>query len=1159
MYRNLILCFLYAIANLTHASVGDDNSGVCPHWGCGAPTLWREARSRPQFAEAPRLPNHPAAPAPQARVGEIQQFFTHIPDQQVEATCLAIGENIYLYIETAFQHMMTAAQAREIVAEFDARIYPQVHRWIGYEWRPGLDLDTRITLLMHDVGANNSGKDFGGYFTSVDLDPAARNSNRREMVYMDVFQFKERSRFTFYNSLAHEFAHLVNWYQNGGMSDERWIEEGIASFVEWAIYRNVHGIFIDGYLKDPGISLTSANTFETYYGASFTLLLYLFERHGGERFIREFARQDLLGTRGIDATLTLLGRQERFADVFQNWALANFVNNLARGSSLGYKNLPNRRVAASARQVSSYPTIGAAKVEEWGARYIVFRNLPDQIEIALDGSGDGNLHARLALLPSNGAASVHAFTFDEDNNGQITLNDLNSRDRIVLMATSDVAQSFRYAATRDGASDIVIGPPRQIAPSVPLPDATTHASGSRSQPSHKRGNVDFKLEPISQVHLSSDYQDVVVDEGLVYAASDWGLEIFDLEMPSHPQLIGEIATPGNAQGITVDGETAYIADGAAGVTLINVRRPDNPTLIKTIGDFERVRRIKIDGDTVYLSDDSQGFQILDFGLINVPAFAGILDMLALDFDIVDGYAYVASGDLGIVDVRDRLKPTAISSVQTSGFTTGVKYRDGYAYLTGLQSGLHVMDVRNPLQPRSVAMQPTLGNAVSLDVFRSDANQTFGYIADGNHGLQAIDLTIPNRPQWLHRYDASGEAHGMHILRTEEGHPTAYIASGVGGIKIVEIDGAYDAVFRHRIPTEGPAMDLRVENDHAYIAAGESGLIVMELGNIDNPRTVSRIGAAAPALGVEISDGYVFLCADELIVVDSREPMRSRVVARRSMPGSAYRITIVGTLGYVAALNGGLRIFDLDDPANPRAIGSYDTPGNATNIAVFENRGYLLDTQAGVQILDLTNPRRPELIAEYQTDALPIAARIRGDYLFLLDQERVQILDVRNQSLVSRPNFQAALRFPSDLAVVGETVYVADRHDLRMFKINERLFELSVEDPGVFRKPPNEAKTARLLYTNRLGQNFPNPFNPETWIPYEIESDASVAITIFDTRGASVRRLDMGHQKAGEYVTRAKAAYWDGRNETGEPVGSGLYFYRISAGEFVATRRMAILK
>ena len=90
-------------------------------------------------------------------------------------------------------------------------------------------------------------------------------------------------------------------------------------------------------------------------------------------------------------------------------------------------------------------------------------------------------------------------------------------------------------------------------------------------------------------------------------------------------------------------------------------------------------------------------------------------------------------------------------------------------------------------------------------------------------------------------------------------------------------------------------------------------------------------------------------------------------------------------------------------------------------------------------------------------------------------------------------------------------------------------------------------------------NFPNPFNPETWIPYRLAKDADVSLTIYDTAGAPVRRLDLGHQSAGYYTDRANAAYWDGRTETGEPVASGVYFYSLSAGDYSATRKMLILK
>jgi len=95
--------------------------------------------------------------------------------------------------------------------------------------------------------------------------------------------------------------------------------------------------------------------------------------------------------------------------------------------------------------------------------------------------------------------------------------------------------------------------------------------------------------------------------------------------------------------------------------------------------------------------------------------------------------------------------------------------------------------------------------------------------------------------------------------------------------------------------------------------------------------------------------------------------------------------------------------------------------------------------------------------------------------------------------------------------------------------------------------------------NQLLQNYPNPFNPETWIPYRLAQSGEVKIQVFNMRGQLVRDLSPGYQPAGSYLNRCRAAYWDGRNEVGERVSSGTYFYRLQTNGFIATRRMVIVK
>ncbi len=118
---------------------------------------------------------------------------------------------------------------------------------------------------------------------------------------------------------------------------------------------------------------------------------------------------------------------------------------------------------------------------------------------------------------------------------------------------------------------------------------------------------------------------------------------------------------------------------------------------------------------------------------------------------------------------------------------------------------------------------------------------------------------------------------------------------------------------------------------------------------------------------------------------------------------------------------------------------------------------------------------------------------------------------------------------------------------------EPVKHIAVEPQGKF------VTTWAKIKRNKLYQNYPNPFNPETWISYQLAKSADVTIHIYDQLGQSVRTLKLGHKKEGGYLERAQSAYWDGKNDAGESVASGIYFYRLEAGGFSQTHKMTLLK
>jgi len=141
----------------------------------------------------------------------------------------------------------------------------------------------------------------------------------------------------------------------------------------------------------------------------------------------------------------------------------------------------------------------------------------------------------------------------------------------------------------------------------------------------------------------------------------------------------------------------------------------------------------------------------------------------------------------------------------------------------------------------------------------------------------------------------------------------------------------------------------------------------------------------------------------------------------------------------------------------------------------------------------------------------------------------------------------ALEFTSTRAQVEQWL-----HQVRRLKLTDPIFQRGILMLELLLAALTPIQTALL-------PNYPNPFNPETWIPYQLAEPADVNISIYSTDGQLVRTLVLEYQPVSIYKSRSRAAYWDGRNTQGESVASGVYFYTLTADNFTATRKMLILR
>ena len=221
------------------------------------------------------------------------------------------------------------------------------------------------------------------------------------------------------------------------------------------------------------------------------------------------------------------------------------------------------------------------------------------------------------------------------------------------------------------------------------------------------------------------------------------------------------------------------------------------------------------------------------------------------------------------------------------------------------------------------------------------------------------------------------------------------------------------------------------------------------------------------------------------------------------------------------------------------------------------------------IINVTESKRVKFIgwAWQNPPAAPTPAQTPNVWAFVLHARLEGVEDVTltiHNPKVAKPiaanRFHAVWADTNRQPVVSDgdmlTIEVRDARGelIRILKhqINARDLRRAFTE---FRLTPADLKPSQTA----LLANYPNPFNPETWIPYRLANDTDVQILIYDIKGALVRQLELGHQRTGYYTNRSRAAHWDGRNEFGERVSTGIYFYQLRADEVSPLRKMLVLK
>ncbi len=360
----------------------------------------------------------------------IDANFDAVARSQVSAVLVKTSPNLYFYIEKNWWNSQVPAKQNEILvnlddlsSEFNNKIYPTLTSVFGSEWKPGVDGDNKITILLHSMKEN-----VGGYFRSADeyIKLQVPDSNEREMLYLPVAQI-DNVKFKIF--LAHEFVHLITFNQKDkiqGVQEEVWLNEARADYSSTILgYDNSYdGSNLQRRVKDFLIknsdSLTEWQETKYDYGALNVFFNYLVD-HYGINILSDSLKSKSVGITSINEILLKNGYKKDFAQIFTDWTITMIINDCSVNQKYCYlnKNLKTLRINPT---LNFLPLTGNSSLSVTN----VTKNWSGNWQKIIGGNGDLKLEfSSLAGLNFQ----VPYIIFDKDNNYSIKFLQLDKNQK----------------------------------------------------------------------------------------------------------------------------------------------------------------------------------------------------------------------------------------------------------------------------------------------------------------------------------------------------------------------------------------------------------------------------------------------------------------------------------------------------------------------------------------------------------------------------------------------------------------------------------------------------------------------------------------------------------------------------------------------------------
>ncbi|MBI2042154.1 MAG: hypothetical protein HYT21_00140 [Candidatus Nealsonbacteria bacterium] len=378
----------------------------------------------------------------ESAVFNVEPSYDFYKRSEISATLIKMSPTLYIYAESAWWNGLDA-QAKQTIEEsldsiseeFEDNIYPSLTNLFGQEWKPGIDKDTRITLLIHQMPEQH-----GGYTNTADEYPRVQvpKSNEREMIYLNAQYISSAARGKIF--LSHELVHLITFNQKeraNGVTEDVWLNEARAEYAATILgYDDEYGGSnladrAKKFINKPADSLTEWQETQYDYGVTNLFVQYLVDHYGRDILV-DSLRSKKTGIASINEALLNKGFSEDFSEVFNNWAIAVLVNDCSLSDKYCYfnKNLQDFRITPLMNYLplNGESTLSVTNsTKDWAGNWHRFVGGGDMLELEFRSLGQANFEVPYVVKSNNGNYSVNRLKIDKNGIGKINLNDFGQK------------------------------------------------------------------------------------------------------------------------------------------------------------------------------------------------------------------------------------------------------------------------------------------------------------------------------------------------------------------------------------------------------------------------------------------------------------------------------------------------------------------------------------------------------------------------------------------------------------------------------------------------------------------------------------------------------------------------------------------------------------